>query len=591
MKSVTNISILLFVAFMLAGTFVTDAQAQLRKNRKNKAKDNVVSALPTSEKTDEDRKVEGVFIEANKYKLIGDLESAQAKFEEVLKLDPQNDAALYELGKIYYQNAEAEKSLELAKQAYQIDGSNKWYAILYAEVAAHLGNYDEAGSVYENLIDRNPNSYDFYFDYAYMLTKNDKPKEALKVYENLEEKIGTSESISVQKRRIYMLSGEPEKAAEEVEKLIKSDPNEARFYTMLAEIYKTEGKSDKVKQVYERLLKIDPDNPYAHLAMATLSVKDGDMTQNFEYMKKAFQNESMGIDAKVRMLFTYIDLVGVDDERTKEAKDLASILEDTHPTEPKALAIHGDILYRNKEDQKALEKYKACVELDPNTFTVWQQILAIHSDNNDNEALKSSSKEVIELLPNQSLPYYFNGIAENNLKNHDRAIKVLKQAVMIGTENKSLLSNMYSQMGDAYRAKKDNEKSDESFESAIKADAYNAYVMNNYSYYLSLRGEKLERAKELSKKSNELIPNNSSFQDTYAWILYKLKDFEGAKEWLLKAYDNNGSESSTILEHLGDAYIKLKDEENAVKYWQMAIEKGGDASYLKKKIAEKQAYD
>jgi len=259
-----------------------------------------------------------------------------------------------------------------------------------------------------------------------MLTKNDQNKEALKVYDDLEDKLGVSESISSQKRKLFLQMGETDKAADEVEKLIKTDPKEARFYTMLAEVYRTSGEDEKVKKVYDRLLKIDPDNPYAHMAIATLSVKDGDMTQNFEYMKKAFKNTDMGIDSKVRMLFTYIDLIGIDADRTKEAKDLAQVLEDAHPTEPKALAIHGDILYRNKEDEKALEKYLECVDLEPNSFTVWQQILSIYSDRNDNESLKNKSKEVIELFPNQSLPYYFNGIAENQLKNHDRAVKVLK---------------------------------------------------------------------------------------------------------------------------------------------------------------------
>lgn len=584
---IKHISFLSLVAiFMLATPFQHDAQAQKRKKKK-KDKEKTETISKDTERTDDVRKVEGVFIDANKFKLIGDLEKAQEKFEEVISMDPDNDAALYELAKIYYQNMDADRSYSLAKRAFSIDMNNKWYGVLYAEVAHHLGKYEEASGIYKTLTELNPNNYDFYYDYAFMLTKNEQMKDALKVYDNLEGKMGVSESISSQKRKIYLQMGETDKAAAEIEKLIKSDPKEARYYTQLAEVYKAGGKADKVKGVYERLLEIDPDNPYAQMAMATLSMKDGDMEQNFEFMKKAFSSDDMGIDAKVRMLFTYIDMVGVDEGRTKEAKALAQVLEDSHPTEAKALAIHGDILYRNKEDAAALDKYRKCVKLEPNSFTVWQQILIIHSDNDENEALKVASNEVIELFPNQSLPYYFNGIAENRLSNPERAVKVLKQAVMIGTENKSLLSQMYSQMGDAYRAQKDNEKSDGAFEKAIEADPYNAYVLNNYSYYLSLRGENLERAKELSLESNKLIPNNSSFQDTFAWILYKMKDYDGAKEWLEKAIKNGGDKSSTILDHLGDTYIRLKDETNAVKYWKMAIENGGDAAQINKKISTK----
>jgi len=140
----------LLTAIIIAGSFINDAHAQLLKKNKKKDKKETTASLAASDRTDEVRKIEGVFIEANKFKLIGDIESAQSKFEEVLKLDPNNDAALYELGKIYYQNADAEKSFELAKKAYSIDDNNKWYAILFAEVAAHLGNYGDAGKVYQN---------------------------------------------------------------------------------------------------------------------------------------------------------------------------------------------------------------------------------------------------------------------------------------------------------------------------------------------------------------------------------------------------------------------------------------------------------
>ena len=42
--------------------------------------------------------------------------------------------------------------------------------------------------------------------------------------------------------------------------------------------------------------------------------------------------------------------------------------------------------------------------------------------------------------------------------------------------------------------------------------------------------------------------------------------------------------SPTIIEHAGDIYIMLGHAYEAVKYWQKAIDRGGDKALLVKKI-------
>jgi len=112
------------------------------------------------------------------------------------------------------------------------------------------------------------------------------------------------------------------------------------------------------------------------------------------------------------------------------------------------------------------------------------------------------------------MPYYFKGFALGRNENYDDAIKTLKQGTLIGSDNNALMAQMYSQLADAYNAKKEYNKSDESFEEALKIDPENATALNNYSYYLSLRGDRLEVAKDMADKANKLEPDNASFQDT-----------------------------------------------------------------------------
>jgi len=157
--------------------------------------------------------------------------------------------------------------------------------------------------------------------------------------------------------------------------------------------------------------------------------------------------------------------------------------------------IKGDFHRRNEDQETALKAYKKSVELDQNAFQVWEQILFVESGLERFDDVVKTANGAMEVFPNQLTPYYFKGIALSRNKDYDEAIKTLKQGTLIGSNNPDLVAQMHSLLADAYNAKKDYEKSDESFEEALKIDPENATALNNYSYYLSLRADQLEPTK------------------------------------------------------------------------------------------------
>ena len=154
-------------------------------------------------------------------------------------------------------------------------------------------------------------------------------------------------------------------------------------------------------------------------------------------------------------------------------------------------------------------------------------------------------------------------------------------------DNKPLLGQFWANIGDAYYRTKQMNLSDEAYEEALKINPNDTYVLNNYAYYLSLRNEKLDKAEEMSKKSNEIDRDNASYNDTYGWILYALGKYEDAKLWLEKAIANGASENAVILEHLGDVQYKLKNTDIAMDYWIKAKKAGTGSDNLDRKINEK----
>jgi tetratricopeptide (TPR) repeat protein len=269
---------------------------------------------------------------------------------------------------------------------------------------------------------------------------------------------------------------------------------------------------------------------------------------------------------------------------------LLSILLKLHPMLSDAHNINGDFLYRDKKIKEARDEYAYAVKLDKGKFSSWTQLMYLESELSTFDSLEIHSAEAIELFPNQSTPYYFNGVANIQLKKYDKAIQSLSDGIEFVNNNNPLLLQFYSNLGEAYNYIKNYEKSDKAFDNALKVDPDNTYILNNYAYYLSLRKITLEKAEKYSRRSNELAPNNRSYIDTYGWILYQLGKYKDAEDWLSRAA-KMGAKNAVILEHYGDVLYRLDKKDDALMYWKEAKSIGKASEWLDKKIIDKKLYE
>jgi tetratricopeptide (TPR) repeat protein len=415
-------------------------------------------------------------------------------------------------------------------------------------------------------------------------------KDAIKVYDQIEKKIGLNDDIVIQKEKIWLKLGNVEKAAEEIQKLISSQPNEPRYRMMLVELYMANNLQDDAYIALTNLIAIDAENGFAQLALADYYRQKNDLTKSYEILKKAFANNSINIDQKVRILAPYFSLL-TDTLQMNRAIELSEIATSTHPEEAKAFAIYGDFLYQMQKLKEAKAAYIKTIALDKKVFAVWQNLMFIEAEQNDYAGLLKATNDAIELYPTNQLVHYMNAVAKSQTKDFEGAVVSYQMALNLLVNNKELEAQIYAGLGDAYHSLNNHTKSDASYEQALKLKPEDPYVLNNYAYYLSLRNEKLEKALEMSKKSNELQKNNASFLDTYAWIFYKLGNYEDAYLWMLEAKKHSATITATIADHLGDILYKLGKKEEALAEWERAKSLGDNRELLNKKIKEKKLYE
>ena len=535
-------------------------------------------------------KVREVYFDGLHEKLLENYPQAAVSFNKVLDIDPANDAAMYELaGMSFAQNKHTEAE-RLIRNAVTVKPDNEWYWSFLAEIYKKTNNISELILVLEEIIRLAPEKDENYYDRAnaFMILK--KTDQAVVAYDEIESRFGSSQHLSAAKQRILLQQGKPEKVEEELEMQIKEKPDDIRNYLYLSEIYTKSGNRDKAIGILNQAKAREPANAMIRLALADnyKALKQFDNT--FIELKVAFADPDLNVDEKVRIVLSFFPMFA-DFKARAYANELASIMTKTHADEAKAFAVYGDVLFQEKKYPEARDSYKKALKLNDQIYQIWEQLLRIEISQGDYQQAIADGEEGLTVFPNQAELYLYTGIAYTQTKKHEKAVSYLKNAADLETEDPEIRTQIFSTLGDSYNALKKFKESDQSYEKALEINPDNSYVLNNYAYYLSLRGENLDKAEKMSRRSVQLDPDNASSEDTYAWILFKLKRYTEAKTWIEKALRNGPTNSSTQMEHYGDILYLLGEKELALQQWIKAKGSGAGTENLNKKINEKRYVD
>lgn len=538
-----------------------------------------------------DNEIISLFLDANKEKLIGNFGKAEKLFKKVIEKDPTNDASYFELAKIQALSKRYDEALINAEKAIKIDKSNRYYYFLKSEIYTSQERIDESVKVLERALKAFPDDPELYYQLAsqYIFLKEwNKAKEK---YQMALERFGPNPDISLQIIKIYLAQENYKQAEESTQKLIAASPNEPIYWELLGDIYLAHDKSELAKKTYQHVLEIDPFNGYIHFVLGDIYLREGKEEKAFQSVKNGFLSPNASIDDKMKILVNYYEVTQNSPQYLSKAYELCELITTVHKNDAKGYAIYGDFLLRDAKLKEARSKYRQAVTYSPDKYLIWNEIIVLDAQLNDQKQLLIDTEKAVELFPNMPDFFLYRGIALVQNKNFEEAADALEAGKGIVIDNQPLKAQFYSSLGDVYNEIKEYAKSDKAYKDCLEINPDNAFVLNNFSYYLSLRKDKLDLAERMSRKAIELEPNQASFLDTYGWILYQRGKYEEAKKYLDQALDTGGIGSGTILEHYGDVLFQLNDAEGAMVYWKKAATTKDGSEFLSKKIAEGKLYE
>ncbi|MGV3540538.1 MAG: tetratricopeptide repeat protein [Rufibacter sp.] len=564
-----------------------NSYAQSERKKEKPAAVDPAEGLP-SLSAQEQQLSESYFLEGMKFFVLEEYGKALDRFQRAYAISPTNAAINYKLAETSLLLGNVRGALPFAKAAIDLEPRNTYYHLLLAQIYTNQQQYDDAIKVYARLTTELPGTEQYLFNLTDLYLGKNRLDDALGTLGQIEEKYGLMEEISFKKQQIYLKQNNLEKALEEGKNLIESNPEEVKYLLAQAEILAANKRVPDAVLMAEKALRIAPENAYGHLMLADLLQQQGKNSEADVQLELAFGSPSLNIDSKVKILVDYIRRLP-DAKVAAQAIKLAELTTKAHPSEAKAFAVAGDIYVNSDHKLQARDNYLKAVKLDPGHFKIWQQIVLLDGEMNQTDSLIVHSERALEFFPNQAMFWFYNGTAHLINKNYSKAVKSLEYGRRLSGSNRELQLQFNLQLGDAYHSLEQYDLSDQAYEQVLALDPANPHALNNYSYFLSLRSHNLAKAKIMAGTLVAQFPENATYLDTYAWVLYKLKDYQEAKRLLEKAVAL--SSDATIIEHYGDVLYQLGSREAALQQWVRANQVGGASDAISKKIKDKKLYE
>ncbi len=557
-------------------TVSTFSFSQKKDNSTTKKEDNLHARLIEAEVS---------FTEGMKFYMMEDYDKTIPHFEKALEISPNNAGILYAIANSYQKLKEESKAISYIEKAIKIDSENPTYSELLADLLVRTKKYPEAIKIYQTLIQQYPTKTSYYIEQAAVFIFDNQYDNAIRAYDRAERIMGVSEEITRQKQMIMMKMGKMDDAIKEGEKLVKSDPEDMDYSIEQAELLISNKQNDKAIPYLEKILHHNPENAQAHIMLAQLYLDKGELEKSNKELEIALLDNNLDGNIKARILMSYLNSAK-DDKSKENALGLLKTLIKANPNDPKTHAILGDLLYQKEEVEEARDEYVKAARLDKSVNEVWGRIIQLDFDLRQIDSAIVHSEEAIDVFPNQAAFWYLNGTAYYRKRQYAKAQESLEEARRLAPEGYEMTEHIHAQLGDTYNSLKKYTLSDQAYEMALKINPENDHVLNNYSYFLSLRKEKLERAAQMGAQLAERNPDNGTYLDTYAWVLYVMKNYEKASQILEVAVKHNVNQSGTIVEHYGDVLFQLGKKEKAIEEWKKARTIGSTSTLLEQKIRE-----
>ena len=505
------------------------------------------------------------------------------------------------------------KSISMMRAYVDLYPKETEEAMNYSYLVARSGDIDEAIRVAERSDTLSGNLPNILLQLAqYYSAKQDLDK-AISTLERYERIEGNDPEIALRKFSLMFMKGDTVGLLNESARLVKENPLSTEYLLIRGNAMEALEMPDSALVSYQRAEALDPDDGKVKLTLANYYLQLGDSAAYDQKSREAILSENIMLEEKLDMMTRYMQ--NIISDTTADSRRGARLFDGLllqYPHEPKVLDLGAQYSATIGDYARARELMAYATDLEPENPDYWIRLAHFYfADDEYDNAIATCEKAMAKLdeVPRGLLLIY--GTASSLAGNYDKARGVYQQLLdmelpgaLLTDDSKTMLqkagklsyeglmrvAELFQMVGDGSFKTGDIESATKEYDVVLSLNPESAIVLNNYAYYLALGGGDLDRAEELSRKAVEEQPENPTYLDTLAWILYLKGQYADAlmiQEKAMETLSPDAEASGEYWDHLGDIQYRCGQKDKAVESWKKALEFDKDNKNIAEKVRNK----
>lgn len=517
-----------------------------------------------------------------------------------LDVNPTDSFINRELGYFYMMLAEREsrfdsatliKGYQMLKDNFDPSKVDLYEALRFASFCTHFGFTDESIDIMRQLAANYPKKPEVQFNLAELLFQQADTasmKEALDIYKRLERTEGVSLGLSSQKIRAYMALHDTTGIIDEIKSIDMRPATNGDNQVYIGNVYMALQQPDSALKFYNKALAIDSTNGLAYHQLAEYYISMNDSAAYDREVFNALSNGNLEVGEKIELMRGYVQNLYGDENQRPRIERLFEVLTALHPHEPDIRDLYSVYLAVIGNYEQSAEQTALFLDLEPSEITSWNRLISLYLTLDSSQKAVDAAQRAMHFFPHDVNLKLLASSAYTLNEKTDTAIMLLQQALEAAdTLDVELLSQIETSLGDAYYREGQHDTAFGHYDKALKHNPHNLMAMNNAAYFMACENIDLPRALSMSLMTVVDEPANPIYLDTYAWVLFKMKKFEEAKEYIDKTLEADSEPSAELYEHAGDIYFMNLMPAQALDFWRQALELDPDNELLRKKVTEK----
>jgi predicted Zn-dependent protease len=525
-----------------------------------------------------------LYVEAIKQKVMGNGGDGLKYLEQCIKINPESDAAYYQMAQIVIANGDIRNGKLYAGKALSIDQENIWYLTLLAGLYYQEKNIDSSIIFYEKAVKYFPEKENLQLTLGNLYSENKNFSKANSIFETFDKKYGVNEKSTLASVRNLISEGKYDDAMIKILLLLKEYPDEVIYNGILADIYRGKGDNIKAQDVYNKLLERNPGDPKVQLSICDFLLTEKRYNDLFILLNTVVLNSKVELESKVSLMARIVDIPDFNKELEEKFIISLMILEANYKNDNIVPLLRPELMIKENKLIDASSRLEEIIAENPENYIAWEKLLIVYLQLKDYDKLLTKGEECATKF-NTSFPaklLYASAALERG--KYTLALDELRKGEILAAGNKEFIVQVLTMRADVYYRMKDYIKAFETFKTAMKTDNDDLTIINNYAYYLAEQNTNLKEAEEMAKRVIDKEKGNTTYLDTYGWVLYKRGKLKEAAR-IMESVISTGEKTDAVwYEHYGYILRKQKKCNEAVKNWNIALKIDSTKTELLKEI-------